>query len=193
MATTEGYSCSEEKMTDLLVRLALVSELRPRSSLLSGSRSSSTPSPSSPSSPPASSSPSDASGETEDCSRPKKKKSRLLRFCSKLFKRKTQSEGERESRTKKFPKGTGYSVRKDDGWNVKAFVTDQRVKERQVVELLQEIRGELRKQYNNNPVCSDQIYSMLEESALVPFLESKLERISFLDICNDGPDLTPLN
>ena len=48
MATTEGYSCSEEKMTELLVRLALVSELRPRSSLLSGSRSSSPPSPSSP-------------------------------------------------------------------------------------------------------------------------------------------------
>ena len=81
-------------------------------------------------------------------------------------------------------------MRKDDGWDVKAFLTDQRVKERQVLEVLQEILTELRSQYNNNP--ESEVYSVLEGSALLPFLESKLERIIFLDICNAEPDLTNL-
>ena len=184
MAESKGCSLpAEEKMAELLVRLARLTELRPRSPLVSSSDSES-----STSSPPSSPSPSAA---TQDSSPPRKQKTSLLRFCSKLFRRKTQSDGERESKTKKFPKGTGYSVRKDDGWDVKAFVTEQRVKERQVLEVLQEILTELRSQYNNNP--ESEVYSVLEGSALLPFLESKLERISFLDICNDGPDLTPLN
>ena len=166
MAENETELCSslaEEKITELLDRLALLSELRPRSSLLSGSP---------PSSPP-------SSPDTEDCPRQRRQKTSLLRFCSKLFKRKTPSE----SKTK--PRGTGYSVRKDDGWDVKAFVTDQRVKEQEVVSLLQEILVDLRTHHNNHRACSARRFSLLESSALVPFLESKLERMSFLDICND--------
>lgn len=185
----ESKDCSlpaEDKMTELLVRLARLTELRPRSPLMSSSDSQS-----STSSPPSSPSPSAA---TQDSSPPRKQKTSLFRFCSKLFRRKTQSEGEKESKTKKFPKGTGYSVRKDGGWDVKAFVTDKREKERQVVEVLQGILAELRTQYNNNPLCSDEVSSALEGSVLLPFLESKLERISFLDICNDGPQTyDPLN
>ena len=149
-------------MTELLGRLALLSELRPRSPMLSGS-----PPPPPPSSP-------------EDGLRPRRQKSSLLRFCSKLFKRKTQSE-----ETKANPKGIGYSVWKDGGWDIKAFVTDQRVKDRQVVSVLKEILGELRTQHNNHRFCSAEMFSLLEGSVLVPFLESKLERMSFLDICND--------
>ena len=171
--TAKHYNPPEEKMTDLLDRLALLTELRPRSGT------------------PPSSSPSPAPGP-QNCPPPRQKNS-LLRFCSKLFKRKTQKDTEKsERKTKNFPKGIGYSVWKDDGWDVKAFVTDQRVKEREVVSVLQEILVELRTQYNNQHVSSAQIYSLLNGSALLPFLESKLERISFLDICNEGPDLTNL-
>ena len=168
MAETELCSIpAEEKMTELLDRLALLSELRPRSSLLSDSPPSSALS----------------SPGTEDCPRQRRQKTSLLRFCMKLFKRKTQSGENSEKKTK--PKGTGYSVRRDDGWDVKAFVTDQRVKDQEVVSLLQEILVDLRTHHNNHRACSARRFSLLESSALVPFLESKLERMSFLDICKN--------
>ena len=164
MAETELFSNpAEEKMTELLERLVLLSGLKPRCSLLSDSP------------PPSSSGPGSE----------KKQKTSLLRFCSKLFKRKTPSDAKTESKDKNFPKGTGYSVRKDDGWDVKAFLTDQRVKERQVVSVLQEILAELgtSQEAQDDNQRSARMFSLLEASVLVPFLESKLERPSFLDIC----------
>ena len=84
------------------------------------------------------------------------------------------------------PKGVGYSSYAQKGWDIKTYVAAQKEKDKQLEQLLEKIHLELqnlRQLSHANNRLKDH-YAVVEGSALIPFLESKLKDNSFLEICN---------
>ncbi|CAH1773453.1 unnamed protein product [Owenia fusiformis] len=101
-----------------------------------------------------------------------------------------------------WAKGVGYGHSRRPEWDVKAYLAAQREKDKQVEDVLHKIQQELKVLYANHapqlkprklasaaasrPECVDPVedmYNILEGSALVPFLEQYLKADSFLEIC----------
>ncbi|KAK2179061.1 hypothetical protein NP493_516g01000 [Ridgeia piscesae] len=98
--------------------------------------------------------------------------------------------------------GTGYGHNKRPEWDIKAYLAAQKLKDKQVVCVLRQILHELKKLYAQHapqlkprnmhrqlsppPHSVDPVqdmYDILEGSALIPFLEQYLVADSFLEIC----------
>ncbi|XP_074643918.1 uncharacterized protein LOC141900782 [Tubulanus polymorphus] len=100
-----------------------------------------------------------------------------------------------------WEKGVGYGHGGRPGWDYNAYLAAQREKDRQIENVLQQILQELRLLYANhapqlkprrhvtNPDSSqaidpvDDMYNILEGSALIPFIEVYMKADSFLEIC----------
>ncbi|KYQ92653.1 Baculoviral IAP repeat-containing protein [Tieghemostelium lacteum] len=73
-----------------------------------------------------------------------------------------------------WAKGTGYGRGGQSGWNVDAFLAAQKERDNEIIGLLNAVESEVAK--NSIPV------DILEESCLVPFIESYCRDISLLDV-----------
>ena len=88
--------------------------------------------------------------------------------------------------------GVGYSSYEDHHkyWDVNAYVAAQKEKDKRILVILRKIYLEMKHLCYRTPETGDEtnslsdLYSILEGSALIPFLESKLQATSFLEICN---------
>jgi len=80
----------------------------------------------------------------------------------------------------KMAKGVGYSSGMAKTWDTKAYLALQKEKDKQLLSVLSDVISELKKVGNNS--CDESLYSVVEGSALVPFIESKLQDISLLEI-----------
>ena len=71
-------------------------------------------------------------------------------------------------------KGVGYSSFMAKGWDTKAYLALQKEKDKQLVSVLSDVISELKK-YSIKSSDDQSLFSVVECSALVPFIESKLQ------------------
>ena len=70
-------------------------------------------------------------------------------------------------------KGVGYSSGMAKTWDTKAYLALQKEKDKQLLSVLSDVISELKKVSSNSG--DESLYSVVEGSALVPFIESKLQ------------------
>jgi baculoviral IAP repeat-containing protein 6 (apollon) len=95
-----------------------------------------------------------------------------------------REEAEKEKTTNKdfWARGTGYGHEGKSSWNVAAYLAAQRERDLEVERVLAAISREIRKTAQMPPQFLASATNMLEESCLVPLLESYLANDSLLDL-----------
>eukprot|EP01122_Echinamoeba_exundans_P011468 TRINITY_DN4564_c0_g1_i1.p1 TRINITY_DN4564_c0_g1~~TRINITY_DN4564_c0_g1_i1.p1 ORF type:complete len:869 (-),score=241.05 TRINITY_DN4564_c0_g1_i1:174-2780(-) len=95
-----------------------------------------------------------------------------------------REEAEKEKGTNKdfWARGTGYGHEGKSAWNVQAYLAAQRERDLEVERVIAAISREIRKTAQMPPQYLASATNMLEESCLVPLLESYLANDSLLDM-----------